>query len=127
MDEWEHYEADAFNFYDDVSVFFYSGYGAFISFEWSSDYSDWLPLFEVFFCEDFASGGVLSREEPQEANGFGRDFLDSVVVRITVYPKWDGPFGLASAVEFELERFFSGGFDKQNPWNDGSGATLFTG
>lgn len=112
MDEWEHYEADAFNFYDDVSVFFYSGYGAFISFEWSSDYSDLLSLFEIFFCEDFASGGVLSREEPQEANGFRRDFLDSVVVWITVYPKGNGPFGLASAVEFELERFLSGGFDK---------------
>lgn len=70
MNEGEHDKTDAFDFYDDVSVFFYSGYNAFISLEGAADYSDMLAFLEIFFGEYLAVGGVLGCEEAQETYGF---------------------------------------------------------
>lgn len=89
MDVGEEEEADAFDFDDDVLVFFDALYVACVALEGAADDADGLVGGEVGLVEDFTPGGVLGGEQAEQVDGALGDGLDAVVLGITVYPERD--------------------------------------
>lgn len=87
VDEWEDYHAEAFDFDYHVAVFLDAFDKAFVALVGASGDAHALVNGEVFSGVDAARACVAAGEEAEEVDGFLRDGLNLVALRVAVDPK----------------------------------------
>lgn len=104
MYEWQHHEADPFDFDYDVFVFLDALNVSLVSFKGTACHCDFLPFVKFLFMEYLAAGGIIGGQEFEKVHLIIGDYLYFVAFWITVDPERYVQFGLNASCGFERER-----------------------